>query len=141
LPKEAVATYVPTLILLFISLSIMTFTDPPESIISPHDEPTTSPEVDKAPPESAAPEPTVAADTTPTTKSPPVPAARANSPPPSNINMTTTQDPDAPSLPERPVPEPAPATDTEPPLDPQVASLQAIFPDFDVTILYAHIRV
>jgi hypothetical protein len=117
----------------------MTSSEPTDTVI-PHDEPATSPEVHEPPSESvtAEPKPTLAADTP--TISASAAAAPASPPPPSNINMTTTQDPDAPSLPGRPSVQetaPAPTIDpNQPPQDPQVASLQAIFPDFDVAVLY-----
>ena len=117
----------------------MTSSEPTDLTVIPHDEPTTSPEVHEPPSESvtAEPKPTLAADTP--TISASAAAAPASSPP-SNINMTTIQDPDAPSLPGRPAVQetaPAPTIDpNQPPQDPQVASLQAIFPDFDVAVLY-----
>jgi hypothetical protein len=67
-------------------------------------------------------------------------AASMASPPPPTTTMTPIQDTDAPSLPVRPSAQeitPAPTADSnQPPSDPRVASLQAIFPTFDEAVLY-----
>lgn len=73
----------------------------------------------------------------------PAKAAHSSLPPNTNTNiMTMSQDDDAPALPERPsspIREPTPTVNLAPAEsfseDPQVASLQAMFPDFDAAVL------
>ena len=103
------------------------------------DEPSASPGAHKTTPDAAPaePKPTSAAEG-PTSH--PAAAAPTSSPPQPTTTMAAIQDTETPSLPARPSAEettPAPTTDPiQPPLDPQVASLQAIFPDFDAAVLY-----
>jgi hypothetical protein len=96
-------------------------------------------------PAASKPKRTGAADAqAPSTNLEAAPATTASSSHPSNTNMTMSQDYDAPALPERsslPVHEAthtvnlAPDTNLNHPEDPQLASLQAIFPDFDGVVL------
>lgn len=105
--------------------------------------PATSPAASKPDPT-----PTSTADSEATGTNPPAAPSAGTIPasPPSNVNMTHAQDANTPSLPERPgLPEPeaGPTVNSAPTVnpdhlneDPQVASLHAIFPDFDSALLY-----
>jgi hypothetical protein len=124
----------------FIFLSTMTSTNPTNLTAPPQNEPTRSADVHETTQEVAPTEPKHAADDYTSNSQA---AASTSSPPLSNTNMTITQDTDAPSLPDRPsTQERVAATDVnQPTLDPQVASLQSIFPDFDAAVLYVLSRV
>jgi hypothetical protein len=118
-----------------IILSIMSDDNQPTS----QGGPSASSEAHEVTPEatSAEPKPTSAAEA-PISHS--AAAASTASPPPPTTTMTAVQDTDAPSLPARPSPQettPAPTADpNQPPSDPRVASLQAVFPTFDEAVLY-----
>ena len=119
----------------------MTSTNPTDmTALGPQNEPMPSTDVHETTQEVAPAEPKHATDDYTTNSQA---SASPTSPPLSNTNMTTTQDPDAPPLPDRSsTQEPVPTTDAnQPTLDPQVASLQSIFPDFDAAVLYVLPRV
>ena len=114
-------------------------TDPP----AVQDELKASPEVHEAPTEPAAAEAKPLPTAEAPTSSPPAAAAPASSPPPSSSEMIATQVLETPPLPQRRSSQPAPTLSVDlnqPHQDPQVVSLQAIFPDFDVAILYVSLE-
>jgi len=120
------------------------------TVVPPHEDHVFSPEdraisiTPESIPAALKPQPTLTADA-PSTNSEHYSAELAASSSPFRTTMTTSQDPDTPALPERPTSPPREPTPTvnqvptaspdQPPEDPQLASLQAIFPDFDGAVL------
>lgn len=119
----------------------------PASSSAPHEEPASSQATTLAQPEAGpvAPKAELAQAAAETPSNATVSPAITQSSPSTSISMQTTQNSDTPTLPERPaLPEhesvnPTPPTahlDQPPsPQDPQIAALQAIFPDFDGAVL------